>query len=98
MEKQINLMDLIKLYLRRWWVLVIGILIGGIVMGMFTKFFITPIYVSAGSLYTENSNDIVTQDITDVNLNTIMVRKELVQTENVQPLQEPLPEAPAETK
>ena len=26
------------------------------------------------------------------------LRKELVQTENVQPLQEPLPEAPAETK
>ncbi len=80
MEKQINLMDLIKLYLHRWWVLVIGIIVGGAVVGLFTQFFVTPIYVSAGSLYAENSNDIVTQDITDVNLNTIMVRQELVQT------------------
>ncbi len=80
MDKQINLMDLLKLYLHKWWALVIGILIGGIVAGVYTAAFVTPIYESAGSLYTENTNDIVAQEITDVNLSTIMVRKELVQT------------------
>lgn len=80
MNKQLDLLELIKLYLRRWWVLLIGVLIGGILFGTFTVFFITPIYVSAGSLYTENTDDVVAKDVTDVNLNTLMVRKELVQT------------------
>lgn len=80
MEKQINLMDIIKLYTRRWWVLVIGLVVGGIIAGTYTTFFVTRIYESAGSLYTENTTDIVQQDITDVNLSTIMVRKELVAT------------------
>lgn len=80
MEKQINLIDLVKLYLRRWWVLVIGLIVGGIVAGTYTTFFVTRIYESAGSLYTENQTDIVQQEVTDVNLSTIMVRKELVGT------------------
>lgn len=80
MEKQINLMDIIKLYTRRWWALVIGLVVGGIIAGTYTTFFVTRIYESAGSLYTENSTDILQQDITDVNLSTIMVRKELVAT------------------
>lgn len=69
-----------KLYLQRWWALVAGIVAGGIVAGIFTVLFVTPMYVSAGTLYTENSNDVVSQDVTNVNLNTLMVRKELVQT------------------
>lgn len=80
MEKQINLMDIIKLYTRRWWALVIGLVVGGIIAGTYTTFFVTRIYESAGSLYTENTTDIVQQDVTDVNLSTIMVRKELVAT------------------
>lgn len=80
MDKQINFFDLVKLYLQRWWALVAGIVAGGIVAGVFTVLFVTPMYVSAGTLYTENSNDVVSQDVTNVNLNTLMVRKELVQT------------------
>lgn len=80
MDKQINFFDLVKLYLQRWWALVAGIVAGGIIAGVFTVLFVTPMYVSAGTLYTENSNDVVSQDVTNVNLNTLMVRKELVQT------------------
>lgn len=78
MEKEINLIELLKLYLHRWWILLIGMIIGGILMGMYTSFFIAPTYVSAGSLYTQNSSGSSTQGNSDVNLNTIMVRKELV--------------------
>lgn len=80
MEKQINLIDLVKLYMRRWWVLVIGLVIGGIVAGVYSTFFITRIYESGGSLYTENQNDVLKQEVTDVNLNMITVRRELVGT------------------
>ena len=80
MEKEIDIINLLRVYLHRWWVLLIGILVGGIISGVFTVFFVTPMYVSAGSMYTENSNDVVAKDVKDVNLNTLMVRKELVQT------------------
>lgn len=80
MEKHIDLMDLIRLYTRRWWALVIGLVSGGLIFFLVTIFMITPMYTSAGSLYTENSNDVITQEVTSVNLNQIMVRQELVQT------------------
>ncbi len=80
MEKHIDLMDLIRLYTRRWWALVIGLVSGGLIFFLVTIFMITPMYTSAGSLYTENSTDVITQEVTNVNLNQIMVRKELVQT------------------
>ena len=79
MDKQINLMDLLRLYMRRWWCLVIAMVIGGLLSGLFTTFFITPMYVSGGSLYAENTTDIVTTT-TDINLSEVMVRQELVKT------------------
>ncbi len=79
MDKQINIMDLLKLYMRRWWCLVLAMIIGGTISGAFTKVFITPMYVSGGSLYAENTTDVVTTT-TDINLNEVMVRQELVRT------------------
>lgn len=79
MDKQIDLMDLLRLYMRRWWVLVIAMVIGGLLSGLFTAFFVTPMYVSGGSLYAENTTDIVTTT-TDINLSEVMVRQELVKT------------------
>lgn len=79
MDKQINLMDLLRLYMRRWWCLIIAMVIGGLLSGLFTAFFVTPMYVSAGSLYAENTTDIVTTT-TDINLSEVMVRQELVKT------------------
>lgn len=80
MEKQINLMDLVKLYLHKWWVLVIGLIVGGIIAGSYTAFFVTPIYESSGSLYVESGGDILSQGTADVSLNNLMVQKELVGT------------------
>jgi len=79
-DKQIKLLDLVKFYMHRWWILVIGLLAGAILFGTYTACFVTPIYQSTCSFYTENSKDMLTQDATNVNLNTIMVRKELVAT------------------
>ena len=57
-----------------------AMVLGGILAGMFTKFFITPMYTSAGSLNTENTSDVVAQNPTDINLGTVTVRRELVTT------------------
>ena len=80
MDRQINIMDLAKLYMKRWWCLLLAIIIGGVISGVFTSFFITPMYTSYCTLYTENSTDIVSQNVTEVNLSTVMVRQELVKT------------------
>ena len=79
MDKQFNLTDLLKLYLRHWWRIVVVMLICGILSGAYTLFFINPTYESAGSLYAENTSDTVS-GTTNVNLNEIMVRQELVRT------------------
>lgn len=80
MDKQINIIDLARLYMRRWWILLVGVVVGALMAFLYTVFFVTPMYVSAGTLYTKNTNDYVTKQVTDVNLSTLMVRKELVQT------------------
>lgn len=73
-------MDLLKLYAKRWMYLVLATIVGGLLACLITQFFITPMYTSYGTLYTENSTEYVSQNITDISLNTVMVRKELVKT------------------
>ncbi len=80
MDRQINVMDILKLYMKRWWCLVLAIIVGGIIAGVSTILFITPMYTSHCTLYTENTTDVVSQNVTKVDLSTVMVRKELVQT------------------
>ncbi len=80
MEKKINVLELINFYIQRWWIMLIGILVGGLAFGAYTVGFITPMYQSACSFYAENTNDVLPQEITNVNLSAIMVRKELVAT------------------
>lgn len=80
MEKQISLIDFIRLCLHRWWALLIGLIVGAIISGVITIFFITPVYTVTGTLYAENSNDAMGQNIHSMDLNTLVVRKELVGT------------------
>lgn len=80
MNKQFNLMDALKICVRRWWVLVIGVVLGGMISGLYTEFFIQPKYTSVATLYSENTNEIVEHDETNVSLNTIVTRQTLVKT------------------
>lgn len=80
MDRQINLMELLKLYLKRWWCLVLAIILGATISGAYTKLFVTPMYTSYGTLYAENSTKKEIAVEGETNLNTVMVRKELVPT------------------
>lgn len=79
-DRQINLIDVLKLYLKRWWVIAIAMIIGGAIAFTYTTSFVTPMYTSYGTLYTENSSDLFNQDVSGVDYNAVMVRKELVGT------------------
>jgi len=80
MDRQINLMDILKLYLKRWWIIAIAIIVGAVIAGIVTTTLITPMYTSYGTLYTENTADIMSQNVTEIDYNTSMARKELVKT------------------
>ena len=80
MDRQINIMDILKLYMKRWWCLLLAMVLGGVISAVSTVLFVVPMYTSYCTLYTENTADITNQNITEVNLSTVMVRKELVQT------------------
>lgn len=80
MEKQISMIDLIRLCLRRWWALLIGLIVGAIISGIVTIFFITPTYTVTGTLYAENNVDATRPSAYGMDLNTLVVRKELVGT------------------
>ncbi len=79
MDKQFNLTDLLKLYLRHWWRIVLVMVICGLLSGLYTAFFVHPTYQSAGSLYAENTSEPVA-GTNNVNLSEVMVRQELVKT------------------
>lgn len=80
MDKEINILDLARLYMQRWWALLIGVVVGGLVAFSYTLFLVTPMYVSTGTLYTKSTNDLVSNRVTNVNIDTLMVQKELVQS------------------
>lgn len=80
MDRQINLMELLKLYAKRWWCLLLAILVAAGIAGVYTKLFVTPMYTSYGTLYSENSTKKDVSVEGEETLNSAMVRKELVTT------------------
>ena len=80
MDKQINLMELLKLYAKRWWCLLLAIIVAAGITGVYTKLFVTPMYTSYGTLYSENSTRKDVGEAGEETLNAVMVRQELVTT------------------
>ena len=78
-DRQINLMDMLKLYLKRWWIIAIAMIIGGIIAGTYTTLFVKPRYTAYGTLYTETSADVMNQ-IVDIEYNNLLAKRELVMT------------------
>lgn len=52
---EINLQELLLLYLRKWWVIVICCVLGAAMMFTYTKLFVTPMYRASFSVYINNS-------------------------------------------
>lgn len=52
---EINLQELMLLYLRKWWILVICFVLGAALMFTYTKLFVTPMYRASIAFYINNS-------------------------------------------
>ncbi|MCL2865337.1 MAG: Wzz/FepE/Etk N-terminal domain-containing protein [Lachnospiraceae bacterium] len=59
-EIEIDLLLMIKDILRKWWVLLIGAVLGGLVVFLITTFLLTPRYQSSATLYVLGSGTSVT--------------------------------------
>ena len=90
--QRMSLVDVCKLFLSRWYLILVVGLIGGVFAGVYTKFMITPMYSSYCTLYVFNKSaanglgDVSSGDITasadlaetyKVLLNAYSVRKEI---------------------
>ena len=57
---EIDLLELFHALLKKWWLILIGGMIGAIIMGAITQFMITPLYESSAMLYVLNKTTSVT--------------------------------------
>lgn len=56
MLKQLSIEDVIGIILKKWWIVLISFIIGGILAFTYTAFFISPVYISRGTLYVNNKS------------------------------------------
>ncbi len=48
---EIDLIEVARIFLRKWWLIAIAAVLGAVISGVYTKFFITPMYESQSMLY-----------------------------------------------
>ena len=56
MFKQLSIEDVISIILKKWWIVLISFIIGGILAFTYTQFLVDPVYVSKGTLYVNNKS------------------------------------------
>ena len=49
-----NVIELLDAMIRRWWVILIAVIVGAVLMFVYTRFFVTPLYQSSVSFYVNN--------------------------------------------
>ena len=50
-EDEIDLLELLHHFVRKWWLFLIGGAVGGVVFFLVTSFLITPLYESSATIY-----------------------------------------------
>lgn len=53
-EYEINVIELFQALLRRWWFILAAVVAGAVLMFVYTRFFVTPLYQSSVSFYVNN--------------------------------------------
>lgn len=70
--------DILKIFLKRWWLFVVGVIICGTIGFGYTKFFIPKTYISKGMIYVNNKDNRISQNMTNgANLNDLYVAERL---------------------
>ena len=76
-SEQINIMDILQMVIKRWWVVVVSTCIVGFAVFIISNFFIVPQYTSSGKLYVSNTSDRIEDS---ANLSALNTSARLVST------------------
>ncbi|OQB14396.1 MAG: Capsular polysaccharide type 8 biosynthesis protein cap8A [Firmicutes bacterium ADurb.Bin193] len=85
MNNEMNLVDLMKLLLKKWWIIgVISVMVGFLAFG-YTYYFIPDIYISRGMIYVNNTNIVNLPNVNvpinrTLNLNDMLSSARLAET------------------
>lgn len=77
MSEQINLMDILQMVIKRWWVVVLSTCLVGLGAFIISTYFIVPQYTSTGKLYVSNTTETVSGA---ANINALNTSARLVST------------------
>lgn len=77
LKEELKIMDIVDMLMRRWWIMLMSMIIVGIMAFIFTEVFISPTYRSVGALYVNASKEQVNQSVTT---GTITASQQLVST------------------
>ena len=69
-ESELDLYELFSYFLKKWPVILIGLLVGMILSGAVTLFFMTPKYTATSKIYMVSSSTDSVVDLTDLNIGT----------------------------
>lgn len=85
MLKQLSIEEIIGIIFKKWWIVLISFIIGGVLAFSYTQFFISPVYVSKGTLYVNNKGipGMMPNVETNINANDLSVALKLVDTYTV---------------
>lgn len=77
MNEQINVMDIINMIVKRWWIVVLSTCVVGAVTFVISNYFITPQFTSSGKLIVSNTNE---RNDTAASINAINTSARLAST------------------
>lgn len=77
MKEELKLIDIVYMLMRRWWIILISMVVAGSITFLFTEVFIAPEYESEGALYVNASKEQIGQSISAT---TITASQKLVNT------------------
>ena len=77
MKEELKIMDIVDMLMRRWWILLLTMIIVGIMSFVFTEVFISPTYKSEGALYVNASREQIDRSVTT---GTLSASQKLVDT------------------
>lgn len=56
-EYEINVIELFQALLKRWWLILAAVIVGAVLMFVYTRFFVTPLYQSSVAFYVNNGQN-----------------------------------------
>lgn len=63
MSRNLTLVDIVRMMLKRWWIILIAFLVGGAAFFSYSNYLAVPAYTSSGSLYVNNMRDKMSENV-----------------------------------